>query len=680
MAEQSGFKRNVGLFMAVMIGIGAMMGPGVFALPSEVAGSIGPLGIVAYLAMGLLTLFTALTYSELGAAIPIAGGGYSFVARMLPSPVAFLTGWFFWIGNTLACALYAVIFALTIQTYFWPGASVFLIVLGTTSVFTATNVRGQAEALQVITVMNVVELLILIGVGVLGAFQVEPANLEPFAPMGLGPLIPTMGLIYISYVGFDLITVAAEEIIEPAKTIPRAILITLGVGIAIYVLVLWVMMGTVSYKELAQTSTPFIFVADYLFGGWGRWAGIIATIMASLSAFSVTLGASSRVLFALGRDGHFPEIFSRLHPTYQTPHISLFICAGLVVLLSALGVVRFLASVSSFGYLIAIGIVNVAAIGLRRRMPNLRRPFKVVLYPLAPILGVISCWFFVPTLEPRSLLLGAVLTLIGCVLYLVQAENREELPAIPVLLRGVKLRIQAYWRPHMNVLIVGGGNQGANIADRLLKQDEFRMVFRSSEYQITFIEQDEERCEELGNRYNVPVFCGDGTKQEILEQVEPHKMDVAIAATNSDERNAIVALQAKRLGIERVIAIAGDPDYVSLMEDSGIACISAPYATAGMVENYLDRPQVADLFEIESGVASLIDMTVPEEAQVVGQKIQDINIPEQCVVAAVLRDGQFVVPRGETEIRAGDEVVFVGPNEAIQTAHDIFSETAPDPA
>jgi amino acid transporter/K+/H+ antiporter YhaU regulatory subunit KhtT len=671
-AEQSGFKRNVGLFMAVMIGIGAMMGPGVFALPSEVAGAIGPLGIVAYLAMGLLTLFTALTYSELGAAIPIAGGGYSFANRILPSPIAFLTGWFFWIGNTLACALYAVIFALTIQTYFWPGASIFLIVLGTTVVFTLTNVRGQAEALQAITVMNVVELLILIGVGVLGAFQVEPANLDPIAPMGLGPLLPTMGLIYISYVGFDLITVAAEEIIEPAKTIPRAILITLGVGIAIYVLVLWVMMGAVSYEELAQTSTPFIFIADYLFGGWGRWAGIIATIMASLSAFSVTLGASSRVLFALGRDGHFPEFFARLHSTYRTPHISLFICAGLVVVLSGLGVVRFLASVSSFGYLIAIGIVNMAAIGLRRRMPNLRRPFKVALYPLAPILGAVSCWVFVPTLEPRSLLLGAGLTLIGCVLYLLQPENRKELSALPALLRDITLRIQAYWRPHMNVLIVGGGSQGANIADRLLKQDEFRMVFRSSEYQLTFIEQDADRCEELGQRYNVPIFQGDGTKQDLLEQVEPHKMDVAIAATNSDERNAIVALQAKRLGIDRVIAIARDPDYVSLLEDNGIVCISAPYATAAMVENYLDRPQVADLFEIESGVASLIDMQVPKESPVVGRQIQDIDVPEQCVVAAILREGTFVVPRGETEICEGDEVVFIGPQEDIQTAHRLF--------
>jgi len=674
MAEQSGFKRNVGLFMAVMIGIGAMMGPGVFALPSVVAESAGPLGIIAYLAMGFLTLFTALSYSELGAALPIAGGGYSFTNRTLPRPVAFLTGWFFWIGNTLACSLYAVIFAYTIKNYFFPETSVLLIVLATTIIFTLTNLRGQAEALMVITIMNIVELIVLVGVGVLGAFYVEPANLDPIAPMGWGPLIPTMGLIYISYVGFDLITVAAEEIIEPAKNIPRAILITLGVGVAIYVLLLWVMMGVVNYTELAKTSTPFIFIADHLFGGWGRWAGIIATIMASLSAFSVTLGASSRVLFALGRDGHFPEIFARLHSKYKTPHIALFVCAALVTLLGASGVVRLLASASSFGYLIAIGIVNYTVIALHQRMPNLRRPYKIILYPLIPVLGIISCWFFVPTLEPQSLLLGGGLTLIGGVLYFLQPGNRTVLESLPEYIQRIKIKIQSYWRPHMNVLIIGGGNLGRNIADRLLKQDEFRMVFRSSEYQITFIEKDKEQSERLGERFNVPIFNGDGTKQEVLEQVEPQKMDVAIAATNDDERNSIMALQAKRLGIKRVIAIARDPSYISLLEDSGIVCISAPLATASMVENYLDRPGVADLFEIENGIASLIDMEVPAEAKVVGHVIKDIDIPDQCVVAALIRDENFVVPRGKTEILAGDHLVFVGTSEAIHDANAIFTD------
>ena len=673
MAEQSGFKRDIGLFMAVMIGIGAMMGPGIFALPSEVAGSAGPLGILAYLFMGVLTLFTAFSYSELGAAIPIAGGGYSFTSRTLPRPVAFLTGWFFWIGNTLACSLYAVIFALTIKVYFFPEVSVIAVVLVTTIVFTASNFVGQAEALKFITVMNIIELIILIGVGILGAFQVEPANLEPFAPMGLGPLLPTMGLIYISYVGFDLITVAAEEIKDPAKNIPRAIFITLGTGMAIYVLLLWVMMGVVDYTDLAETSTPFIFVSDYLFGAWGRWAGILATIMASLSAFSVTLGASSRVLFALGRDGHFPSVFAKLHPKYKTPHISLFVCATLVAILGASGVVRLLASASSFGYLIAIGIVNYSVIALHQKMPNLRRPFKVVLYPLVPIIGIIACWFFVPTLEFQSLVLGTGLTAIGGVLYLLQPQNRAEFSKVPSLIRHLKIKFKAYWRPTMNILIIGGGNLGTNIADRLLKKDEFRMVFRSAEYQITFIEQEDKRCEKLEKRYNVPIFQGDGTKQEILEQVEPKKMDVAIAATNNDERNSIIALQAKRLGVKKVIAIARDPDYISLLEESGIVCISAPYATSAMVENYLDRPIMADLFQIEGGVANLIDVEVPDNGLVVDKEIQEIDIPDQCVVAAIIRDDEFVVPRGKTKILKNDHVVVVGPSDSIQLAYKLFS-------
>ncbi len=675
MPEPVQFKRNVSLFMAVMIGIGAMMGPGVFALPSIVAADAGPLGIIAYLFMGLLTLFTALSYSELGAAIPIAGGGYSFVSRSLPDPVAFLTGWFFWIGNTLACSLYVVIFALTVRDYLIPDVSIILIVVATTLVFTASNLRGQAEALKMITLMNIVELIVLIGLGVLGAFHVEPTNLEPFAPMGWGPLIPTMGLIYISYVGFDLITVAAEEIVDPARNIPRAILITLGVGIVIYVLVLFVMMGVVNYADLAETDTPFIFVADILFGGWGRTAGIIATIMASLSAFSVTLGASSRVLYALGRDGHFPGVFSRLHRRFKTPHIALFACAGLVTVFGATGIVNLLASASSFGYLVAIGIVNYAVIALHRKMPNLRRPFKVMLFPVTPVLGIISCWFFVPMLDPQSLVLGAGLAAVGGVLYFVMPANRNLVQRLPEFARTIKIRLRIWRKPHMQVLIIGGGNQGMNIADRLIKQDEYRMMFRSSEYKVTFVEKDETRCNELERRYSVPIFHGDGTKLEILDQVEPGKMDVAIAATNHDERNTIMALQAQRLGIPRVIAIARDPDYVELLKSRGVVCISAPYATAAMVENHLDRPNVADLFEFESGVASLVDMRVPLDAHVVGKKISDIDIPEQCVVAAVIRDQEFVVPRGETIVRGGDEIVFVGPVDSVQAVHGVFSRT-----
>ncbi|HKK27390.1 MAG TPA: amino acid permease [Gemmatimonadota bacterium] len=672
MSEDLSFRRNIGLFGAVMIGIGAMMGPGIFALPGEVAKLVGPVGIGVYAVTGLVTLLTALSYSELGAAIPLAGGGYSFTSRTLPRPLAFLTGWFFWIGNTLACAMYAVIFAITIRGYFWPHASLSAIALVTTIVFAGVNLFGASEAIRVITAMNLVELAVLVVVAALGVAKVEAPNLHPLAPVGWGGFMPAMALIYISYVGFELITVASEEIIAPGKTIPRAILITLLVATGIYVFVVWVMMGTTRHENLAGTDVPFILMAERILGGWGRWAAIVATIMASLSAFSVTLGASARVLYALGRDGHFPKPFARLHPRFRTPHIALGVCAAVVAGFAASGIVRFVASVSDFGYLMGLGVVNYAVLALHRRMPNLRRPFTVPFYPWLPIVGIVSCWMFVPFLELRSFALGGALTVMGAGVYLTRPENRQRAAAaLPLARRRITSWIRRLGREHMRVLIISGGRQGRNIADRLLAADDYRLVFRAAEHQITFIEEDEARCRELEQRYNVPIYQGDGTKQDLLEQVGPENVDVTIAASEDDGRNVISALQARRLGMGRVMAIVQDPEYVSLLEDEGILAISAPWATAAMVENYLDRPGVAELFEIGSGVASLVSVPVPDGGPAAGVLIRDIPIPTECVVAAVIRGDEFVVPRGDTRVEAGDYVVLVGPADAVKEAQKV---------
>ncbi|MGD2272240.1 MAG: amino acid permease [Desulfobacterales bacterium] len=673
MPEQISFRRNMGLFMAVMIGIGATMGPGIFALPGELAHMIGPAGVLVYLAMGFLTVFTALNYSELSAAIPLAGGGYSFTSRTLNRPVAFFTGWFFWIGNTLACSMYALIFALTIRAYFLPEAGIAFITLITTVVFTTINFMGMKKAIIVITVMNLVELAVLVGVAALGITDFEPRNLEPLAPMGWRPFVPAMALIYISYVGFELISNAAEEIIHPGKNIPRAILITLGASTAIYVFVVGVMMGTVNYTELAGSDIPFIFTAERLFGAWGRWAGIMATIMASLSAFSVTLGASARILYALGRDQHFPYIFARLHPKFQTPHIALFICALIVIIFSSSGIVKFVASLSDFGYLMGLGIINYSVIPLHKRMPNLRRPFQTVIYPWIPILGVITTWMFVPALELRSFVLGGILTLVGTGIYLFRSANRAEIVKLgKVLVKSLKLFLYKLRRMRMQVLIISGEKQGQNIADRLLAKDDYRMMFRSAEHQVTFIEEDAALCKELENRYNVPIYQGDGTKKELLRQVGIDNIDVVIAAFEDDGRNVIAALQARQLEIEKVIAIVQNHEYTQLLEQNNVVVINAPWATAAMVENILDNPVLAQLFEFGIGAASLLEVSVPKNARVKGNPIREIDIPKGCLIAAIIRENQFVVPRGDTYIEVDDRVIFIGPASAITKAFDIF--------
>ena len=673
MAQQVGFRRNMGLFMAVMIGIGATMGPGIFALPGELAHMAGPMGILVYLAMGFMTIFTALNYSELSAAIPLAGGGYSFTSRTMSRPVAFFTGWFFWIGNTLACAMYALIFTLTIRTYFLPGANIALIATITTLVFTLVNLMGMREAILIITVMNLVELAILFGVAALGVPEMRTENLIPLAPYGWKPFIPAMALIYISYVGFELISNAAEEIINPGKVIPQSILITLGISTAFYVFVVGVMMGAINYKELAESEIPFIHMADVLFGAYGRWAGIVATIMASLSAFSVTLGASARILFALGRDGHFPGFFARLHPRFQTPHIALIICAAIVVVFSSTGIIKFVASVSDFGYLMGLGIINYAVIPLHKKMPALRRPFQTKWFPVVPILGVITTWMFVPALEPRSFLLGGVLTIIGSAIYLTKPANRAEIAGLPgSAIKSAQQLIEKLRRKRMQVLIISGERQGQNIANRLLAKDELRMMFRSAEHQVTFIEEDEALCKQLEQQYACPIYQGDGTKKELLEQVGLDNIDVVIAASSDDGRNVIAALQARQMGLKKVISVVQDPEYISLLEQNNVVAISAPWATAAMVENHLDRPDLAQLFEFGIGAASMLDVTVEDKARVCGRPIYDIEIPKECLIAAIIRDSQFVVPRGDTQIQADDRVIFIGPAPAVRKACDLF--------
>jgi Trk K+ transport system NAD-binding subunit len=395
--------------------------------------------------------------------------------------------------------------------------------------------------------------------------------------------------------------------------------------------------------------------------------------MASLSAFSVTLGASARILYALGRDKHFPSIFARLHPKFRTPHIALIACALIVIIFSSSGIVKFVASLSDFGYLMGLGLINYAVIPLHKRMPNLRRPFQTILFPWIPILGVITTWMFVPALEVRSFVLGGILTLLGSVVYLSRPDNRDEVSDLAkVLVKSTKLFISKLRRMRMRVLILSGEKQAQNIADRLLAKDEYRMMFRAAEHQLTFIEEDEALCKELEQRYNVPIYQGDGTKKELMGQVGTDNIDVVIAAFEDDGRNVIAALQARQLKLEKVIAIVKNHEYTQLLEQNNVVVVNAPWATAAMVENILDNPVLAQLFEFGIGAASLLEVSVPKEAKVNGDLIRDIEIPKGCLIAAIMRDNKFVVPHGNTNIEIDDRVIFIGPDSALKKAYDIF--------
>jgi len=292
-----------------------------------------------------------------------------------------------------------------------------------------------------------------------------------------------------------------------------------------------------------------------------------------------------------------------------------------------------------------------------------------------PILGVATTWMFVPALESRSFVLGGILTLVGSCIYLYNTDNRNEVVVLTkTWVTSLKSFIIKLRRKRMRVLVISGEKQGQNIADRLLAKDEYQMMFRSAEHQITFIEEDEDLCKELEQRYHSPIYQGDGAKKELLVQVGIDNIDVVIAAFEDDGRNVIAALQAKQLKLEKVIAIVKNHEYKQLLEQNGIIVVNAPWATAAMVENILDNPVLAQLFEFGIGAASLLEVSVPVNAKVIGELIRDIEIPKGCLIAAIIRNTQFVVPRGDTDIAVDDRVIFIGPASAIKKAFDIFMQ------
>lgn len=224
----------------------------------------------------------------------------------------------------------------------------------------------------------------------------------------------------------------------------------------------------------------------------------------------------------------------------------------------------------------------------------------------------------------------------------------------------------------MRILIIDGGRQGQSIADRLLAKDGYRMMFRTADHQISFIEESAELGQMLEERFGGTVYQGNGTKKEVLQQAMLETVDVAIAASGDDGRNVLIALQAKGLGIDQVIAIVQDPDHIDRLQENGIAAICPLLSTAETVQNLLDSPGLAQPLKLGAGQANLLGVSVQKTSEVIGKCIRELALPYECVIAAVIHGDSFVVPRGDTQIKAGQYIIMVGPSKVIAEAAKIF--------
>jgi len=411
--------RTLGLLDITMIGVGAMIGAGIFVLTGIAAGEAGPALVLAFLLNGIVTTFTALSYAELGSCFPEAGGGYLWVKEGLGGTQGFLAGWMSWFAHAVACSLYGLgfgAFALELLVIAFPGSIEFFeanstaLVLGFMAfivvAFSYINYRGASETGligNIVTIAKVVILGIFIIVGI-RAMIINPnwnVFTDSFMPNGITGVFVAMGLTFIAFEGYEIIAQSGEEVKDPKRNVPRAIFLSLGIVIVIYVLVAIVAIGAVRvpaeagnipvWEYLAQEGElAIVRAAENLMPGWGGILILISGLASTMSALNATIYSSSRVSFAMGRDNNLPEVFGRIHRKMKTPHWAVALSAVLVIAMAVSLPIDEVAKAADVMFLFMFAQVNVTVMTLRQRRPDLDRGFFVPFFPWPAIIGIIT--------------------------------------------------------------------------------------------------------------------------------------------------------------------------------------------------------------------------------------------------------------------------------------------------
>jgi amino acid transporter/nucleotide-binding universal stress UspA family protein len=449
--------RNLGLFSVTMMGVGGMIGAGIFALSGIAAGAAGPAVVLVFLFNGFITLLTALAYAELGAAFPRAGGGYVWVKEGLGGANGFLAGWMSWFGYVVAGALYAIAFGgFALDGWFAMGLplgglpeetlrSVFIVASIVT--FTGLNVLGSEETGAMGAVITVVKIVILAAFIVFGSAAMfvssdwEPRFFEEFLPNGVAGVLMGMGLTFIAFEGYEIIAQSGEEIIKPARNVPRGIFLSIAIAVAVYVLVAIVAVGAITpppglaaYEFLGrERELAVVSVARQIFP-WGTGGALmlVSGLAATVSALNVTVFSASRVSFAMGRDHNLPPLFARIHAKRLTPYVAVLVTGALMLTAALVLPIETAATAGSVMFLMMFIQVNLAVIALRRTHPEVSRGFLVPFFPIPALIAVASnaaLVLYIITYNPVAVWTAFGWVVAGLLAYYTYFEHREALEA-----------------------------------------------------------------------------------------------------------------------------------------------------------------------------------------------------------------------------------------------------------
>jgi len=445
-SHEGGLKRALGALDLTALGIGAIIGAGIFVLTGVAAANLaGPGVTLSFVVSGFACAMAALCYAEFAAMIPVAGSAYSYSYATMGELVGWIIGWDLILEYAVAAAAVAVGWSGYLHVILRgmginlpaaligapgsaPGAIInlpaFLIVL----VMTAVLVVGISESARLNSIIVAIKLFAVGVVIVVGVFYVRPGNWSPFMPFGWSGIMKGAAVIFFAYIGFDAVSTAAEEVVDPQRNLPLGIMGSLLVCTVLYIAVAAVLTGMTPYKTI-DVNAPL--ASAFANRGLNVISGIISlgAVAGLTSVQLVLLLGQSRVFFAMSRDGLLPPAFCRVHPRFRTPYIPTIMTGIAVGLTAAFLPIQEIAELTNIGTLFAFSLVCIGVWILRHADPTRQRPFRTPLVPLVPILGVLFCGFLMASLPDVTWIRFFVWLVIGLIIYFIYGRFHSRVSA-----------------------------------------------------------------------------------------------------------------------------------------------------------------------------------------------------------------------------------------------------------
>jgi basic amino acid/polyamine antiporter, APA family len=444
--QHAGLHKTLDALDLTFLGVGAIIGTGIFVLTGTGAVQAGPALMIAFIVAAIACGLAALAYAEFSSTIPVAGSIYTYSYTTLGELAAWVIGWDLMLEYGLATSAVSVGwsgylqsllagFGLTLPTVLTaaPGAvpgefTLFnLPAFAVLMVITALLSIGIKESTRVNNVMVAIKVVVVLLVIAVGVFHVQPANWHPFMPAGWSGVFGAAAIMFYAFIGFDSVSSAAEEVKNPKRDLPIGIISSLAVCAVLYVAVAAVVTGIVPSAQFAGVSHPVSFALQVAGQKWVAGFIDLGAVLGMLTVILVMSYGQTRIIYAMSRDGQLPARLSTIHPKYATPFFTTWLVGIFFGLIGALVPLNVLAELINIGTLAAFSMVSIAVLILRRTHPELPRAFRCPGVPVVPLLAVASCLFLMLNLKAVTWVAFVVWRLIGLSVYFGYSRRHSKL-------------------------------------------------------------------------------------------------------------------------------------------------------------------------------------------------------------------------------------------------------------